>query len=329
MSTGIPLYGQGASAYGRGVFGPSFFGEAERTSVPGITAQQRQAAPEIEPDIPSEWMGSMPLNSYAPSYYSTPTSLTGGAGGDLRTGAGAAAGGIAGDFWGNLFGDLGGQLGNAPQVGNNNQANTSSNPSVWYQPNQYIPPTLQDRGMGMAQPMNNWLMNGYMNALPNAVQATNDAWGQQMNINARNSLIQSIFGGMMGAMNGGNSGGGFRDTASRQQAGGGQYTTSIDAGGMNPNQSAAAVNAMQNSHPGTNSQHGDLRRGMASASANNINRLVDRNYARLEDGRDSGLAQEGMGLMANQMNSQNRQGQQRVNMFQGMMPMFQSLLRGS
>lgn len=272
---------------------------SEGASVPSIATQQQSIAPE--PDIPSEWLGSMPYNTYSPaSYGSTASPSTTLTSYDYTDPAPAAQPASAGNsFWGGL-----GAAFNNPAQNNPAQSNPAND--IYYSFRPQSQPTLQDYGQNIGYGLNNWLMNSYMTAPSNIYQATNDAWAQQSNINAnnqfRNNLLSAITG-MMGSFGGGN-GGGFHDTASNQAAGGNSYTTSINAGGMDRNLADGAVQALQNAHPGTNSQHGDLRRAMAANSANNLNRMERQAYAQQQgqmEGQRAGEGQQLAGYNANQI----------------------------
>lgn len=255
-------------------------------------------------DTPAGFFGgSTPAAEQNPnSWFGIPLS-----GGTTSSGGNAGSG---------FFSDLTNIFGNPAAQAND----PVSNPPVWFQPQQYIPPTLHDQGMQMAPMMNNWLMGGFFNALPNAVQATNDAWAQQSNINARNSLLQQML--QMFGNFGNNQGGGFHDTASRQRAGGGTYTTSVDAGGLNPNEATAAVNALNNSHPNTNTQHGDLRRTLASQSANNLNRGLSQMYANQQGNMEAARASEGQGLASWNANNNLRKNAQQMQVWNSVLGAF-------
>lgn len=258
------------------------------------------------------WAGQATMTGYTPGGQSPASSpYAGGTMWDSPTGASASGGSGAG-----FFSDLTNIFGNPAAQAND----PVSNPPVWFQPQQYIPPTLHDQGMQMAPMMNNWLMGGFFNALPNAVQATNDAWAQQSNINARNSLLQQML--QMFGNFGNNQGGGFHDTASRQRAGGGTYTTSVDAGGLNPNEATAAVNALNNSHPNTNTQHGDLRRTLASQSANNLNRGLSQMYANQQGNMEAARASEGQGLASWNANNNLRKNAQQMQVWNSVLGAF-------
>lgn len=287
---------------------------------PSIAAQQQAAIPSIS-DIDPRWSEqTMPYDSFPVANYTPRTTEI-----SYPGNSGATApppGGTPGNYADYEF---------TQQRENDPFANDSSSPGILYQMQQYRPPTLQDYGQNIGRGLNNWLMNSYVTAPSDIYQQTNDAWASQLNANARNQNFNNLLQ-MMGDMfnSNGNGGSGFRDTHSRQAANSnGSYTTSIDAGGMNPQLAQNAVTAMQNAHPGgargnlgftdPQSQHADLRRNAASNSANDLNRMMAQGYAGMEDRRDAGRAGEGTGIMGYQANQRIRNNNQRANFASMMM----------
>ena len=269
----------------------SYYQPAQPTAQ-GISSQQAAAVPALADNLPA-FMGT-PARFSGYGTLADAMAQTGGTGSISMAMDDDPAPRQSTDddisFWEDLYGT---------NPANNNPANSNpANPNIIYQQQYGSPQTLHDYGQQIGGGLNNWLMSSYLNAPSRIANETNDAWAQQSNINARNAMQSQLINAITGAMNGfGNNGGnGYHDTASRQRAGGGSYTTSIDAGGMDPAQSAAAVTAMQNAHPGTNGQHGDLRRAAASTSANEMNRYLQQNYAGTQGRMEPTRAGEGQGL---------------------------------
>lgn len=260
---------------------------------PGIAAQQKTIAAPVPapsfgtPGTPEPATTPTGFYGYPQDFMQAMQAADGPPGGNAQN--------SSGDFWFNQQAPYGNPADDFNPI---YQMQTPYGPTLQNYANSYVAPT-----------MNNWLMDSYLNAPSNIYQATNDAWAQQSNINAQNQMrgsLINLLGSFMGNFGGGS--GGFHDTASNQRAGGGNYTTSVNAGGMDPNTANAAVSALTNSHPGTNDQHGDLRRNMASNSGNNLMRALEQAYAGQQGNMESARAQEGLGLMNWMANGANQAG---------------------
>lgn len=301
----------GTSA-GSGIYGTTLSDVLRAIGQPaqaqGSIAQLQGSLPNMNYDPEYEYDHLYPNMNYDPDYENpfpeltfpgtTPTSAQGGPGNSYLGGTP----GQANDYW---F--------SQNTQGNGNQV---SNPDIYYQFQPQSQPTLQDYGNQIGMGLNGWLMNGYMNAPGDIAQQTNDAFREQTNANAQMQFKNNLLSVLSGAFNGmGGGGNGFRDTASRQQAGNGSYTTSIDAGGMNPEVAQGAVSALANSHPGTNNQRGDLRRTMAANSAQNLSRFTDQSYAGQQGAMERSRAGEGQQLAGYQANGQIRDMNNRAGLY--------------